>query len=101
MVAGTFNAYTVADGAAVLSPAAQTNGAAGSISLLFIVFAMIFGVIQKKLQLKGWKKTAAGLACTAAALGIGMAFPLAAGRITWSYLTFAYIFMAAVLPCGF
>lgn len=47
MVAGTFNAYTVADGAAVLSPAAQTNGAAGSISLLFIVFAMIFGVIQK------------------------------------------------------
>ena len=98
MVAGTFNAYTVADGAAVLSPAAQTNGAAGSISLLFIVFAMIFGVIQKKLQLKGWKKTAAGLACTAAALGIGMAFPLAAGKDTWSYLTFAYIFMAAVLP---
>ena len=98
MVAGTFNAYTMADGAAVLSPAAQTNGAAGSISLLFIVFAMIFGVIQKKLQLKGWKKTAAGLACTAAALGIGMAFPLAAGKDTWSYLTFAYIFMAAVLP---
>ena len=60
MVAGTFNAYTVADGAAVLSPAAQTNGAAGSISLLFIVFAMIFGVIQKKLQLKGWKKTGSG-----------------------------------------
>ena len=59
---------------------------------------MIFGVIQKKLQLKGWKKTAAGLACTAAALGIGMAFPLAAGKDTWSYLTFAYIFMAAVLP---
>lgn len=98
MVAGTFNAYTMADGVAVLSPAAQTNGAAGSISLLFIVFAMIFGVIQKKLQLKGWKKTAAGLACTAAALGIGMAFPLAAGKDTWSYLTFAYIFMAAVLP---
>ena len=40
MVAGTFNAYTVTDGVASLSPAAQTNGAAGSISLMFIVFAL-------------------------------------------------------------
>ena len=43
MVAGTFNAYTVKDGVTELSAAAQTNGAAGSISLLFIVFAMVFG----------------------------------------------------------
>lgn len=98
MVAGTFNAYTVTDGVKSLSPAAQTNGAAGTISLLFIAFAMVFGVIQKKFQLRGWKKTAAGLVCTAAALAIGMAFPLTAGKDTWSYLTFAYIFMAAVLP---
>ena len=34
MVAGTFNAYTVKDGVTELSAAAQTNGAAGSISLL-------------------------------------------------------------------
>ena len=60
MVAGTFNAYTVADGAAVLSPAAQTNGAAGSISLLFIVFAMIFGVIQKKTTVKGLEENGSG-----------------------------------------
>lgn len=98
MVAGTFNAYTVKDGVTALSPAAQTNGAAGSISLLFIVFAMVFGLIQKKLHLTGWKETAVGLACTAAAFAIGMAFPLTAGKETWSYLTFAYIFMAAVLP---
>lgn len=98
MVAGTFNAYTVKDGVTAPSPAAQTNGAAGSISLLFIVFAMVFGLIQKKLHLTGLKETAVGLACTAAALAIGMAFPLTAGKDTWSYLTFAYIFMAAVLP---
>ena len=61
MVAGTFNAYTVKDGVTALSPAAQTNGAAGSISLLFIVFAMVFGLIQKKLHLTGWKETAVGL----------------------------------------
>ena len=101
MVAGTFNAYTVKDGVTALSPAAQTNGAAGSISLLFIVFAMVFGLIQKKLHLTGWRETAVGLACTAAAFAIGMAFPLTAGKETWSYLTFAYIFMAAVLPMWF
>lgn len=32
MVAGTFNAYTVKDGVTELAAAAQTNGAAGSIS---------------------------------------------------------------------
>lgn len=37
MVAGTFNAYTVdANGVIALSDAAKTNGAAGTISLLFI-----------------------------------------------------------------
>ena len=54
--------------------------------------------MQKHLHLTGWKETAAGLACTIAALAIGMAFPLVAGKNTWSYLTFAYIFMAAVMP---
>lgn len=98
MVAGTFNAYTVADGVTSLSPAAQTNGAAGSISLMFIVFAMVFGVLQKHLHLTGWKETLAGLACTVAAFAIGMAFPVIAGKDTWSYLTFAYIFLAAVMP---
>ena len=98
MVAGTFNAYTVADGVTSLSPAAQTNGAAGSISLMFIVFAMVFGVIQKHLHLTGWKETLAGLACTVAAFAIGMAFPLIGGKDAWTGFTFAYIFFASVLP---
>ena len=47
MVAGTFNAYTVdANGVIALSDAAKTNGAAGTISLLFIAFAMIFGLLH-------------------------------------------------------
>ena len=41
MVAGTFNAYTVVDGVSQLSDAAKVNGAAGSISLLFIAFAVV------------------------------------------------------------
>ena len=53
MVAGTFNAYVVTDGVAELSAAAQVNGAAGTISILFIFLAMLFGVIQKKFHLTG------------------------------------------------
>lgn len=98
MVAGTFNAYTVVDGVSQLSDAAKTNGAAGSISLLFIVFAVVFGLIQKKFKLTGWKQVVAGLICTVAAFAIGMACPITATKDTWSYLTFAYIFLAAVLP---
>lgn len=98
MVAGTFNAYTVVDGVSQLSDAAKTNGAAGSISLLFIVFAVAFGLIQKKFKLTGWKQVVVGLICTVAAFAIGMACPITATKDTWSYLTFAYIFLAAVLP---
>ena len=45
MVAGTFNAYETVDGVTSLSAAATVNGAAGSISLLFIAFAVVFGLI--------------------------------------------------------
>mgnify|MGYP003166162077 CR=1 FL=1 len=53
MVAGTFNAYETVDGVTKLSAQATVNGAAGSISLLFIAFAVVFGLLQKKLQWKG------------------------------------------------
>ena len=95
MVAGTFNAFG-ADGAMV--EAAQSNGAAGTISLLFIVFAMIFGLLQKKFHFTGWKEAAVGLICTVAALALGMMAPIIADQSTWTYITFIYIFFAAVLP---
>lgn len=98
MVAGTFNAYETAGGATQLAAAARSNGAAGSISLLFIVFAMAYGLIQKRMRFTGWKKTGLGLICTAAALAGGMLTPLIAGKEAWIYITFIYIFFAAVLP---
>ena len=97
MVAGTFNAYETVDGVTSLS-AATVNGAAGSISLLFIAFAVVFGLIQKKVQFHGWKQTALGLVCTVAAFVIGMNCPLVTTKANWSYMVFAYIFLAAVLP---
>ena len=98
MVAGTFNAYTEVDGVVKLADAAKTNGAAGTISLLFIVFAMIFGLVQKKFQFHGWKETVVGLVFTVAALGLGMLAPITATKDTWTYITFVYIFFTAVLP---
>lgn len=98
MVAGTFNAYTVKDGVSVLSDAANTNGCAGTISIMFMVFAVIFGLIQKKFNLSGWKEAVVGLLCVVASFAISMHFPLILSKDAWSYITFVYIFFAAVLP---
>ena len=98
MVAGTFTAYETVDGVTQLSAAAQTNGAAGCISLFFILFAMILGLVQKKFRLTGWREVAAGLACTVAALALGMLLPITLGKDAWLYITFIYIFFAATLP---
>ena len=98
MVAGTFNAYTVKDGVSVLADAANTNGCAGTISIMFMLFAVIFGLIQKKFNLSGWKEAVVGLLCVVASFAIGMHFPLILSKDAWSYITFVYIFFAAVLP---
>ena len=98
MVAGTFNAYTVVDGVTQLADAAQTNGAAGMVSIMFMVFAVVFGLVQKKLNLSGWKEAVLGILCIVASFAVGMNCPLIFGKATWSYITFVYIFFAAVLP---
>ena len=98
MVAGTFNAYTVADGVTSLSAAAQTNGAAGMVSIMFMVFAVVFGLIQKKYNFSGWKEAVLGIAFIVLSFVVGANFPLVLGKAAWSYITFVYIFFAAVLP---
>ena len=101
MVADTFNAYVVTDGVQSLSENATVNGAAGSISLFFILFAVVFGVLQHKLKLTGWKEVVFGLVCTVLAFVFGMNFPVILGKDMWVYIAFAYIFLAAVLPMWF
>ena len=99
MVAGTFNAYTVTDaGVTELAATATTNGAAGMISIMFMVFAVVLGLIQKKFNLTGWKDAVVGIVCIVASFAIGMNCPLIFGKAVWSYITFVYIFFAAVLP---
>ena len=98
IVADTFNAFVTTDGVTALSEFARPNGAAGTISLLFIAFAIVFGLILRRFHLTGWKHTALGLLCTVAALGLGMLLPITADKSTWLYITFIYIFFTAVLP---
>lgn len=98
MVAGTFNAYTVVDGQSQLSAAALTNGSAGMVSIMFMVFAVVFGLIQKKWNLSGWKEAVVGIVFIIASFVIGNYFPIELGKNAWSYITFVYIFFAAVLP---
>ena len=98
MVAGTFNAYAVKDGVTSLSAAAQTNGAAGMVSIMFMVFAVVFGLIQKKYNFSGWKEAVLGIVFIVLSFVVGANFPLVLGKAAWSYITFVYIFFAAVLP---
>lgn len=95
MVAGTFNAYG-ADGA--LAEAASTNGAAGMVSIMFMVFAVVFGLLQKKLHLTGWKESILSILFIVLSFAIGANLPLIFDKTMWSYITFVYIFFAAVLP---
>ena len=101
MVADTFNAYIVTDGVQTLSENATVNGAAGSISLFFILFAVVFGVVQHKVKFTGWKEVVFGLVCTVLAFVFGMNFPVILGKDMWVYIAFVYIFLAAVLPMWF
>ena len=97
MVSGTFNGF-VTDATTGEITKSTVNGAAGSISIMFIVFAVVFGLIQKKMKFTGWKEVVLGLVCMVACFVLGINFPIIATRETWNYVTFAYIFFAAILP---
>lgn len=98
MVADTFNAFTVVDGVSTPVASARVNGAAGSISVFFIIFAIVMGLAQHHLHLKGWKEVILALALTVLAFVCGMLLPIEMGKQFWVLFAFGFIFVAAVLP---
>ncbi len=92
MVAGTFNGFS-ADGAKL-----QPNAAAASISMLYIVVAIAFGLFLKKTKIGGWKQALMGIVLIIAMLAGGIAFPLYFSKNVWIYVVFIYIFFASVTP---
>ena len=96
MVSGTFNAFDAKTGA--LSANAAANGSAGMVSIMFMVFAVIFGLIQKKFNFSGFKEFLIGIIFIVASFSIGIKCPITLGKDGWSYVVFAYIFVAAIMP---
>lgn len=96
MVSGTFNAFDAKTGA--LSANAAANGSAGMVSIMFMVFAVIFGLIQKKFNFSGFKEFLIGIVFIVASFAIGIKCPITLDKDGWSYVVFAYIFVAAIMP---
>lgn len=94
MVAGTFNGVGL-DSAGT----AYANSAAASISMLFIVVAVIFGVIQKHVgKMNEWVKAVVAVALLVVMFAVGMKLPIYASKTAWIYIIMAYLFLASVLP---
>mgnify|MGYP002768614674 FL=1 len=96
MVAGTFVGKGV-EGATDATNYA--NSAAASISMLFIVVAIIFGLIQKKVgKMKEWVRASVAIGLLVVMFVIGMQLPIYATKTTWIYIVMAYLFLASVMP---
>ncbi len=98
MVAGTFNAYTTVDGVTQLAEAAATNGTAGTVSIMFMVFAVIFGLLHHKYKFGGAAEAALAIVFIVLSFIVGMQFPIILDKKMWAYITFAYIFVTAIIP---
>ena len=96
MVSGTFTSFDAVTGAPL--PNASINGSAGMISIMFMVFAVLFGLIQKKFNFSGWKEFVVGVIFIVISFAIGIKVPITLGKDGWSYIVFAYIFVAAIVP---
>ena len=96
MVAGTFMAKGVEG---MSDSTAYANGAAASISMLFIVVAIIFGLIQKKVgKMKEIVRAAVAIVLLVVMFAIGMKLPIYATKNAWIYIVMAYLFLASVMP---
>ena len=96
MVAGTFVGKGVEGMTAETSYA---NAAAASISMLFIIAAIIFGLIQKHVKkMNEIVRAIIAIALLVAMFAIGMHLPLYATKSAWIYIVMAYLFMASVMP---
>ena len=92
IVASTFNGFT-ADGAK-----SSPNAAAASISMLFIVVAILFGLFTKYVKPNQVTEFIIGIVLLLAMLAVGIAFPLYFDKNVWLGVIMAYLFLASVMP---
>lgn len=92
IVANTFNGFN-ADGSKN-----TPNAAAASISMLFIVVAVLFGLYIKYAKPNGKLQFVIGIVLLIAMLAVGIKFPLYFSKNVWLAVIFVYIFVAAIAP---
>ncbi len=92
IVANTFNGFKPNGDLAV------PNAAAASISMLYIVVAILFGLFIKYVAPSEKLKLGIGLVLLFGMLTVGIANPLYFDKTSWIFIVMAYLFMASVMP---
>ena len=97
VVAGTF--FTAADAGQsglVMNP--NNNQVTAMVSVLFIILAIIYGILTNRVGLKTGPATVIGIIGIVAALAIGLNCGLAMGRTAWIVIIGVYITVASLIP---
>ncbi len=94
VVAGTF---------ASTNPFGFTSGPTGNettaiISLMFIVLAIIYGLVTNRLGVKTLPASIGGIVCIVLMIALGLNFGFAMNRTTWIIMIGAYITIASLVP---
>lgn len=92
IVVGTFNGYN-AEGALV-----PANGSTATISMLFILVAIAFGVFVYRKNAPLGISTVIGVAGIILCIVLGLKFPVYLSGTAWLMIVLAYIFIASVTP---
>ena len=86
IVANTFNGFT-AQGEQIMP-----NAAAASISMIYMVGAVAFGLYLKYRKPNGLEQLIVGIILMVIMLWAGISAPIYADAVTWRYVVFAYLF---------
>lgn len=92
MVANTFNGFT-SSGEHIVP-----NAAAASISMIYMLGAVLFGLYLKYRKPGNAEQLGVGMTLMLVMLWLGIEYPLFADAETWRYVVFAYLFAASVMP---
>ncbi|PJI08660.1 MULTISPECIES: carbon starvation CstA family protein [Clostridium] len=92
IVTSTFNGFTATG--AKNTP----NAAAASISMLYIVVAVLFGLFVHYKKPSQLLEFVMGVILLILMLSVGISFPLYFSKSFWTVIVFAYIFIASITP---
>lgn len=96
IVAGTFMGFNVTNG--VRGANITANGAVATTSMVFIVFAVMLGLIFKYKKFSDVTNMLIAIAMLVAAIFIGLMMPMFLSLEVWHVLVFVYVFAASVIP---